>query len=85
MSRSPEPDREIATQMVPLLERGEEAFRVLCASRGERFCGTFHVVTQVDYVAYPLLCLRHAVHNAAVHILCEDGALFALLARLTRR
>ncbi len=72
--------------MVPLLERGEEAFRAVCASRaGERLYGTFHVVTQADYVAHPLLCLRHVVHNGSVHILCEDGALFALLARLTRR
>lgn len=75
-----EPDAE----MRPLLERGADAFLDRCASR-EELHGTIWVVTQADYVASPLLCLRHAVKVGPVHILCDGGVVFALLAQLRRR
>ncbi len=81
-------DHARVTRMVPLLERGQEAFRLRCALRPkseQQFYGTISVVTQADFGANALLCLAHAVHDGPVHILCDDGAMFALLTRLTRR
>jgi hypothetical protein len=82
-------DRELVVQMVPFLERGAEALRVHCASMPavDRLTATdsLLVVTQEDYVAQPLLCLRYATHVGPLHILLRvNGSLFALLARLTR-
>lgn len=77
--------RELEDEMRPLLERGADAYIERCLARAEILHGEFHIVTQADYVAQPLLCLRHAVQFGPVHILCEGGALFALLAQLRRR
>lgn len=93
MSESSQTEHELALQMVPLLERGAEAFRVHCAAGSSRdrraelvAPATFSVVTQEDYVAHPLLCLQHALVDRPLHILLrEPGALFASLAKLTRR
>ncbi len=76
---------EPAAAMRPLLERGADAFLDYCAARAELLHGVVHVVTQADYVAHPLLCLHHAVYAGPVHILCDGGAVFALLAKLRRR
>lgn len=72
-------------EMRLLLERGADAFLVRCAARGELLHGTIYVVTQSDYVARPMLCLRHAETVGPLHILCDGGAVFAMLAQLRRR
>lgn len=74
-----------AEEMRPLLARGADAFLDRCLARGEVFHGTIYVVTQADYVGRPMLCLRHAVDVGPLHILCDGGEIFALLAQLKRR
>ncbi len=76
---------EPEAEMRPLLARGADAFLDRCASRAVLLHGTVHVVTQADYVARPMLCLEHAVRVGPIHILCDGGAMFALLAQLRER
>lgn len=86
---------ELARAMVPLLERGDEALRAhiasLPASAGPVLgsgLGVLHVVTEEDFAANAMLCLRFVTSEAArkpMHILCANGALCALLEQLSAR
>lgn len=85
-----EEDRALAAAMVPLLERGTDELREQYAKlpardRLQATRDTLSVVTQEDYVAQPLLCLRFATRVGPLHILLRvEGTLFALLAQLRR-
>lgn len=86
---------ELARAMVPLLERGDEALRAhiasLPASSGPIVgtgIGVLYVVTEEDFAAHALLCLRFVTSEAArkpMHILCANGAICALLEQLSAR
>lgn len=87
------PDSGLALLMLPLIERGRDALRTYIATLppdaqplgGPRSVGSsIDVVTHADFVANPALCLRYVVQNSApTHVLCEDGALCALIAKRT--
>ena len=80
-------DMVAAMQMIPIVERGRAALeaRILLLPFHDRPVTpvTIDVVTEADYAAHAVTCLRHAVHNIrTVHVLCEDGSVCALLMRV---
>lgn len=80
-------DMVAAMQMIPLIERGRAALtaHILALPPRERPVTpiTIDVVTEADYTAHAIWCLRHAVHNGrTVHVLCENGSVCALLMRV---
>lgn len=86
------PEAHTALRMAPLFDRGLAALRAYTESRPHvddlhrdmllTTAAGLDVVTHADFIANAALVLRHVIHNGApTHVLCDNGAMCALIER----